>query len=72
MGGKCLPDFFQNLPAENHFSNDDEVCNLFFDSYNKFKKHRFPRLIELCGTSDALEALVAAHSEDGLSLYVLC
>jgi len=37
-----------------------------------YKQHRFPRLIKLCGTSDALEALVAAHSEDDLWLNVFC
>ena len=42
---------------------------------NAFREHRFPLLFELCDTSHALEALVAAHSQDELSLYsllVLC
>jgi len=37
-----------------------------------FKEHRFLRLIELCGTSDALKALVTGNSEDDLPLHVLC
>ena len=41
------------------------------DCYIAFKQFRFPRLIELCGTSDALEALKAAHSEDDLSRALL-
>jgi len=41
-----------------------------WDCYYAFREH--PRLIKLCCTSDALEALVATHSEDDLSLYVLC
>ena len=41
-------------------------------SYKAFKEHSFPRLIELCGTSNALEALVEAHSEDDMPLHVLC
>ena len=58
-------------PAENRFSNHNEVYNLLVDCYLAFKERRFPRLIELCGTSDALEALVAAHDEDNMYLYVL-
>ena len=54
------------------FSNHDEVDKLLLDCSNADNEHRNPRLIELCGTSDALEALVAAHSEDNMSLRVLC
>jgi len=54
------------------FSNHADIHNLLVDCRNAFRQHRFPRLVELCGTSDALKALVAAHSEDDLSLYVLC
>jgi len=45
---------------------------LLIGCYKAFRQHRFPLLIELCCTSDALEALVAAHSEDDLSLNVFC
>ena len=66
--------YFESLPVEGRFSNYGEVGQLLLDCYNAFKLHRFPHLIELCGTSDALEALVAAHSEaeDDLSPNVLC
>ena len=64
--------WFRCLPAENRFSNDGEVGQLFLDCYDAYNEHRFPRLIELCGTSDALQALVAARDEDNLPLYVLC
>ena len=70
--GVCVWVWFNSMPAENRFGNHNEVYRLLCDCYNAFKQHRFPRLIELCGTSDALEALVAAHSEDGLPLFVLC
>ena len=72
VGGEGIVWYFRDLPAENRFSNYDEVFNLLLDCYVPYKQHRFPRLIELCGTSDALAALVAAHSEDDLSLEVLC
>jgi len=72
VGGEHVVTFFRDLPVENRFSNHDEVGQLLCDCYHAFKEHHFPRLIELCGTSDALEALDAAYVEDDLSLYVLC
>jgi len=73
LGGKAIWSWFENyLHAENRFSNHDEILDLLSECYYDFKEHRFSRLIELCGTSDALEALVAAHDEDNLSLHVLC
>ena len=72
VGGQDRRRFFEGLPAEKRFSNRADVLLLLMDSYRAFKEHRFPRLVELCGTSDALEALVAAHVEDDLSLLVLC
>ena len=72
VGDVRIWEFFKDLPAENRSSNDVEIHGLLVYSYVAYKQHRFPRLIELCGTSDALEALVAAHSEDGLPLFVLC
>jgi len=73
VGDMFMVDFFhESLPAESRFSNHDEIGLLLFDCRNAFKQHRFPRIIELCGTSDALAALVLAHSEDDLSLHALC
>ena len=72
MGGTDLRWFFARLPAESRFSNYDDIYDLLDDSYFAFKEHRFSRLIKLCGTSDALEAVIAAHVEDDLSLHVLC
>ena len=66
VGGKSIGQSFQDLPAENCSSNFAEVHNLLVDCFAAFKQHLFPRLIELCGTSDALLALVATHSEDDL------
>ena len=71
VDGGSIVDSFRCLPSENHFCNRDEIFYLLADSYNEFREHRFPRLIELCGTSDALAALAAAHSEDDLPLIVL-
>jgi len=73
VGGEVIWLWFMRLlPADNRFSNHDDILDLLVCSYNAFKRRRFPRLVELCGTSDALLALVAAHSEDDLSLDVLC
>jgi len=55
-----------------HFKDSISNYDLLVECYFAFKEHCFHRLIELCGTSDALEALVAALSEDDLSLHVLC
>jgi len=71
VGDERVWQWFDSQPAEN-FSSHDEIYNLLFDCYVAFVLHRFPDLIELCGTSNALEALVAAHEEDDLSLRVLC
>jgi len=64
--------WYNGMPVENRFGNHNEVYRLLCDCYNAFKQHRFPRLIELCGTSETLEALVAAHVDDDMSLLVLC
>jgi len=48
------------------------VSFLLVRSYNAYKKHHFEHLVELCGTSAPLLALIAAHTEDSLSLDVLC
>ena len=62
----------KGLPAAKRFNNHNvEIFHLLSLSHKAFREHRFPRLIELCGTSEALEALVAAHSEDDLPLAVL-
>ena len=54
VGGEDIWEWFQSLmPAENRFSD--------YTSWDAFKELRFLCLIELCGTSDALEALVAAY-----------
>jgi len=45
---------------------------LLRDCRDAFGDNFFPRVIELYGTSDALEALVAAHVEDELSPTALC
>ena len=63
---------FQFHPSENRFSHHAEVERLLTRSYNAYRELRFPRLIELCGTAEALEALVDSHFEDDLPLYVLC
>ena len=44
---------------------------MLIDCYLAYKAHRFPRLIELCSTSDALEVLDTLNAEDDLSLHVL-
>jgi len=67
-----MVEYFQGLPVENSFSDHIEIDTVLCECYTAFKQHLFPRVIELCGTSDALEVLVAAHSEDNLSLHVLC
>jgi len=72
VGGVRVWEWFNSMSAENRFSNHADIHRLLAHSYNSYREHRFPRLIELCGTSDALEALVAAHDEDDLSLRVLC
>jgi len=72
VGGADIVAYFQNLPAENSFSNHDKVDSLLWDCWKAFMELRFPRLIKLCCTADALEALVAAHVDDDLSLHVLC
>jgi len=72
IGVEYVMSFFHHLPAENRFSNHAEISTLPRDCYMTHKLHRFPDLIKLGGTSDALEALVAAYDEDGLSLDVLC
>jgi len=63
--------WFDCLPAEKRFSIHDESDNLLYGCYLAFRVQRFPRFIELCGTSDALVALAAAHAEDYKSLCVL-
>ena len=72
VSGKPILTYFKRLPAENRSSNHDEVDDLLLNCYNAFKEHRFPSPIELCGTSDALKAIVAAHSEDDLPLHGRC
>ena len=61
-----------SLPAENRFSNYGEILKLLSSCWAVFNEQRFPRLVGLCGTFDALKALVAAHSDDDLALHVLC
>jgi len=68
VGADRVWQWFQRLPIKKRLCNHDEILNLLWDCYTAHKAHRFPRLIKLCGTSYALEALVAAHSEDDLSL----
>ena len=72
MRGEPVWEWFDSVPPEDRFSNHDEIYDLLLDCDIALKDHRFSDLIELCGTSDALEALVAAHSEDDLPLHVLC
>ena len=62
VGGKAIWEWFPCLSAKNRSSNYDEVNNLLRDCCVAFKQHRFPRLIELCSTSDALEVLLEAHA----------
>ena len=72
MGGKDLRGYCCGLPDEKRFSNHADILILLCECCNAYSKYRFPRLIELCGASDALKALAAAHVEDDLSLQVLC
>ena len=60
---RCIIRCYKNLPAKNRISNHGKIGRLLVDCINAYRQHRFPRLIELCGTSDALEALVVAFSE---------
>ena len=55
---------------ENPFSNHDEILNLLIHCWMAFKRHLFPGFIKLCGTSDALDALVAAHVEEVQALSI--
>jgi len=54
-----------------HHSNSPH-CKLIRSSWIQWKTHDYPRLIHFCGTSPALEALDAAHSDEDLPLRVLC
>ena len=72
VGGDSVWQWFDDWHDDSRFSNHVEIDDLLSDCYFAFKDHHFPLLIELCGTSDPLEALSAAHSEDDLSLHVLC
>ena len=51
VGDVRIWEFFKDLPAENRSSNDVEIHGLLVYSYVAYKQHRFPRLIELCGSS---------------------
>ena len=70
VSGVCIVEYFHSMPAENSFINHDDIGRLLVDCCRTFRQLHFPRLIELCGTTDALEALEAAHSENDLSLLL--
>jgi len=53
-------------------NNDNDIHRVVGSCWLNYKEHRFSRFIELCGTSEALEALDAAHSQNDLSLSVIC
>jgi len=70
VDGKCILSFIQSTKPNSKFKMSTlEACVM--NCLDAYKAHNFPHLIELCGTSDALEALVAAHVEEDLSLHVL-
>ena len=61
--------FIRCTNPKTEFSDTWEDCEM--DCLDAYKAHDFPHLIELCGTSDALETLVAAHVNEDLSLHAL-